>query len=131
MLAAESGLVPIPKDQLEYGCGCGYRMNETEPYLTVFQSELHFEDPKAFIDGKLVKLEPVLVAQIPSDPKVGDKFKQQYRYQDIILTFVNTITFVCPKGTEGGCEVTNFESILEKSQNGHTDKTHLYGDCGC
>jgi hypothetical protein len=130
-LAGESILVPIPKEQIEYGCGCGYRLNKSAPYQTVFQSELNFEMPKAFIEGKLVKLSHIKIEGIPKNPKVGDKFTQQYRFKDIILKFSNTITFVCPIGSEGGCEVTEFKSTIEKIQNGKVEEGQLFGDCGC
>jgi hypothetical protein len=130
-LANGSILLPIPQEKIEYGCGCSYRMNESAPFKFVFQSETNYENPTAYISGQLVQLEPIKVETIPKIPKVGDTFTQQYRYKDIDLMFFNTITFVCPKGSEGGCEVTGFKTKLKIIRKGEVEIIQLFGDCGC
>ena len=122
---------PIPKNQVEYGCGCGYRTKPPTTIQPVFQSELSFEGPRAFVAGKLVSLEPVDVEQLSDKPKVGDVFTQHYRYEDLELFFVNTVTFVCPQGSEGGCEVIRFDSELKITQGNEVQTMSLSGDCGC
>ncbi len=130
-LANGSILAPIPQEKIEYGCGCGYRMNKSAPFKTVFQAETNYEHPRAYISGHLVQLEPIKVETMPKEPKVGDTFIQQYRYKDIDLIFFNTITFVCPSGSEGGCEVTKFRTKLKVIRAGEVEIMQLFGDCGC
>ncbi|MEW6076749.1 MAG: hypothetical protein AB1724_02940 [Thermodesulfobacteriota bacterium] len=128
---AESIILPIPNTQIEYGCGCSYRLNDSAPYKFVFQSEPNYENPKVYISGELIKLEPIKIEQIPDKPKIGDTFSQQFRYKDINLHFFNTITFVCPNGSEGGCEVTRFKTKLTIDKAGKVETMDLFGDCGC
>ena len=131
VFASENIMMPIPQNHIEYGCGCVYRLNRTAPFQIVFQSELNFEQPRAYIEGKLTSLESINVEALPKSPKVGDTFTQLYQHKNVTLKFSNTITFVCPLNNEGGCEVTEFKSRLEKKQNGQVTLVELFGDCGC
>jgi len=94
-------LQPIPESQIEYGCGCGYLTKPPMPVGPVVQTGLSFEEPRAFIAGRLVPLDPVEVEPLPATPEVGGVFTQHYRYRDADFYFVNTITFVCPRDPDG------------------------------
>lgn len=131
LLAGDVILLPIPEEKIEYGCGCGYYSKTSNPIQTFLQAELQFQEPRAYISDGLVHLKPIEVQGIPIDPKIGDTFTQHYRYKDIDLYFRNTVTFVCPNGMEGGCEVTKFKTRLEIHKDGKVNARQLVGDCGC
>ena len=126
------GVETIPKDQIEYGCGCGF-YKETKPEVkTIMQTEMNFESPKMYIGGKLVNLTPVKVENIPDSLKLGDKFSQTYKYNDMEIKFTNTISFLCPSDSEGGCEVTEFNTVLTFSNKQcKSQSLKITGDCGC
>ena len=84
-----------------------------------------------FVAGELVSLEPISIENIPENPKIGDTFTQHYRYKDIVFRFFNTVDYVCPEGSVGGCEVTNFKTELKTNKAGKVATEQLFGDCGC
>ncbi len=85
-----------------------------------------------YINGKLVAVKPIKVEGISQNPKVGDKFTQLFEYAGIKIEFKNTISFVCPANSEGGCEVTSFKSKMQVSGKECTAKpVSIKGDCGC
>jgi hypothetical protein len=125
------GVSTIPANLIEYGCGCGY-YSETQPnLLPALQSDFGFESPQMFIDGKLVQVTAYVMEDIPGNPKLGDKFRQTYKFEHTEMTFTNTVSFVCPEGSES-CEVTSFDAELS-IMNMHCKSPiqKVTGDCGC
>jgi hypothetical protein len=123
----------IPKDKIEYGCGCSYSLesNTSKEFQPIFQSELDYSYVIMFIKGKLVKLEPIKTHIFKSRPKLGDKFTLQFKYNDLFIVFNNTVTFVCPPDSEGGCEVTRFKAELTVNNGKIKEVYSVNGDCGC
>lgn len=129
--AEDCGVLPFPVDKIEYGCGCGYLLKESDIKTFILETDIDFKAPRIWSDGEILEIEPKQIEQIPINPKVGDKFTQTYTIEDISLDFTNTVSFVCPKGTEGGCEVTRFKSILKLQCQEGARILALYGYCGC
>jgi len=121
----------IPRSEIEIGCGCSYALKSVAKpsWPVIFQSGFGFTPPRMNIRGKMVELVPVSVQDIPQNARVGSKFKQQYKYNNIILNFDNTISYVCPPRSP--CEVTKFDSIFTVTEGKLTETYKLEGDCGC
>jgi len=123
---------PIPESLNEHGCGCSYSINHKYHSRPYFQSEEDFTSPTMYINGKLVTVKPIKLEGISANSKIGDKFSQSFEYAGITIEFENAISFVCPANTEGGCEVTSFNSIMRVSGKQCTAKPiSIKGDCGC
>jgi hypothetical protein len=85
-----------------------------------------------YLNGELVSLESMKTYNLKSpQPKVGDKFLLQFRHNDFLIEFNNTVTFVCPPNTEGGCEVTRFEADLIVSNEEIKEVYSVKGEYGC
>jgi len=124
------GVETIPEAKIVYGCGCGY-WAETKPILMpILQSDFGFEDARMFIDGKLVEVVPHIIEGIPKKPKIGNGFSQTFRYQNAMITFQNTVSFICPPASEG-CEVLSFDTKLLINRMQCNSTHEITGDCGC
>jgi hypothetical protein len=125
------GIETIPKALLEYGCGCGYSAETKSESLSLLQSKFSFNNPKMYIDNKLVSVKPISVQDLPHNPKIGDSFIQIYGYGSSEIIFKNVVTFVCPLDSES-CEVTKFKSTLSITKGSCKVKNiEVIGDCGC
>jgi hypothetical protein len=83
-----------------------------------------------FIDGELVQLVPAPSNGESDYSKVGDKFSQAYRYNQLKIRFNNVVSSSCA-GSEG-CEVIGFETTLEADgASCSIQSLKLKGDCGC
>ena len=125
------GVSVIPQNKIEYGCGCSYHLDVDKKFVPVFQAELDLQRPRMYIDGKLVPVTPAKIEPIPLNPKIGDKFTQQFSYNGRTAIFNNTITFVCPPQSES-CEVISFDTKLSVIGPAcMANNIEIKGDCGC
>ena len=125
------GLATIPPDQIKRGCGCGYHLKTEDGLRTFLQSGVNGEDPRFFVDGELLSLEPAPENASNDYAAQGDRFTEVFSRDQVRLQFNNTVTSTCRLG-EPGCNAINFSSDLSIEVGAcSVEVSGVVGDCGC
>ena len=125
------GVSTIPREQIRYGCGCGYHLRTDDGLQTLFQAELDGSEPRMFIDGELVELTASPENADNQYSEVGDEFVETYQDESLTILFRNRVSFTCGEWS-AGCEVTRFDTTLHiGGASCSVEVADVIGACGC
>jgi len=125
-------LTPLPKAELEGGCGCFFRTGDGSGQV-VFAQDSDQNEASVGINGKVVR---TTLESKDDKPKrtqgesVGDRFHQVQRLDDLRVTLDYETTWVCPENDEG-CEVTRYRGTLTVIRGKQSRSFKVVGECGC
>lgn len=129
-------VLPIPRDRIPLGCGCSfsfwYSGNNLDGIFAVLDNSS--DRMRMNINSTIVRVNKIKYehnAAIKGEETVGDKIKETWQYEDFTIDLDYTISFVCPKDSQGGCEVTRYEGRMTVKTKGYELTIPIKGDCGC